>query len=93
MSGVLRITQDIDKRQAVLYEEKSEFRGRWLDFKFQVRFSPGELTEESRPGLAIETSLTSRALPQMARIHQPGINLQATFISRWVYTGMSWPSL
>jgi len=41
MSGVLRITQDIDKRQAVLYEEKGEFRGRWLDFRFQLRFSAG----------------------------------------------------
>jgi hypothetical protein len=41
MSGVLRITQDIDKRQATLYEEKSEFRGRWLDFRFQLRFSTG----------------------------------------------------
>ena len=39
MSGVLRITQDIDKKYRVLYEEKNEFRGRWLDFKFQVRFS------------------------------------------------------
>jgi hypothetical protein len=41
MSGVPRITPDIDKRQAVLYEEKSEFRGRWLDFRFQLRFSTG----------------------------------------------------
>ena len=41
MSGVLRITQDIDKRQTILYAEKSEFRGRWLDFRFQLRFSTG----------------------------------------------------
>jgi hypothetical protein len=26
----------------VLYREKNEFRGRWLDFKFQVRFSSKE---------------------------------------------------
>jgi hypothetical protein len=41
MSGVLRITQDIGKKQAILYQEKGDFRGRWLDFRFQVRFSNG----------------------------------------------------
>lgn len=42
MSGVLRIAQDIDKKQAVLYQEKNEFRDRWLDFKVQVRFSTSQ---------------------------------------------------
>ena len=42
ISGELRITQDLDKKFIVLYREKNEFRGRWLDFKFQVRFSPKE---------------------------------------------------
>jgi len=42
ISGELRITQDLDKKFIVLYREKSEFRGRWLDFKFQVRFSSKE---------------------------------------------------
>jgi hypothetical protein len=41
MSGVLSITQDIGKKQMVLWQEKNEFRNRWLDFKFQVRFSTG----------------------------------------------------
>ena len=42
ISGVLKITQNIaGKHQTVLYQEKAEFRGRWLDFKFQVRFSSG----------------------------------------------------
>lgn len=42
ISGVLIITQDIEKKYKVLYEEKSDFRSRWLDFKFQVRFTQGE---------------------------------------------------
>lgn len=43
ISGTLKITQNINSpREAVLYQEKGEFRGRWLDFKFRVRFSPGE---------------------------------------------------
>jgi hypothetical protein len=42
ISGTLKMTQNIaSKREMVLYQEKAEFRGRWLDFKFQVRFSPG----------------------------------------------------
>jgi hypothetical protein len=40
VSGLLRITQTIEKKKRVLYEGKGEFRGRWLDFRFQVRFSP-----------------------------------------------------
>jgi hypothetical protein len=44
ISGVLRITQDIGKSKShtTLYQEQGEFRGRWLDFKFQVRFSTNE---------------------------------------------------
>lgn len=42
ISGEIRITQDLDKKFIVLYREKSEFRGRWLDFKFRVRFSSNE---------------------------------------------------
>jgi len=38
----MRITQDIDKKPIVLWEEKGEFRGRWLDWKFQARFSTGK---------------------------------------------------
>ena len=41
ISGTLKITQNINsKHETILYQEKREFRGRWLDFKFQVRFSP-----------------------------------------------------
>jgi hypothetical protein len=42
ISGVLRITQDIGKHRTTLYQEKEEFRNRWLDFKFQIRFSTNE---------------------------------------------------
>lgn len=42
IAGDLRITQDFDKKHIVLYQQKDEFRNRWLDFKFHVRFSPNE---------------------------------------------------
>ncbi|MGD0016393.1 MAG: polysaccharide lyase [Verrucomicrobiia bacterium] len=42
ISGVLKITQNIGKNQTTLYKEKGEFRNRWLDFKFQIRFSTNE---------------------------------------------------
>lgn len=42
MSGVLRITQDLSGKQTVLYQESGEFRHRWLDFKFRIRFSASE---------------------------------------------------
>ncbi len=42
VSGVLKITQNIAKKQTTLYQEKGEFRNRWLDFKFQIRFSTNE---------------------------------------------------
>jgi hypothetical protein len=43
ISGELKITQDIDSpHEKVLWQQKDEFRGRWLDFKIQVRFSTNE---------------------------------------------------
>jgi hypothetical protein len=43
ISGSLRITQNIGKdKRATLYQEKNEFRGRWLDFKFMVRFTTNQ---------------------------------------------------
>ena len=42
ISSVLKITQNIGKHQTILYQEQGEFRNRWLDFKFQVRFSTNE---------------------------------------------------
>ena len=40
ISGELRITQDINKKTVMLYREKGEFRGKWLDFRVQARFTP-----------------------------------------------------
>jgi hypothetical protein len=40
ISGELRITQDINKKLVMLYREKGEFRGRWLDFRIQALFTP-----------------------------------------------------
>jgi hypothetical protein len=40
ISGELRISQDINKEFVMLYREKGEFRGRWLDFRVQARFTP-----------------------------------------------------
>lgn len=40
VGGVLRITQDIEHKQHVLFAEKRDLRGKWLDLRFQVRFTP-----------------------------------------------------
>ena len=40
IGGVLRITQDLDHKFIVLYEEKRDLRGKWLDLRFEVRFTP-----------------------------------------------------
>jgi hypothetical protein len=41
VDGVLRITQSFGRSEkTVLYEEKRDLRGRWLDLRFQARFTP-----------------------------------------------------
>jgi hypothetical protein len=40
IGGELLITQDLDHHFTVLYREKRDLRGRWLDLRFQVRFTP-----------------------------------------------------
>jgi len=40
IGGELLITQDLNQRYNVLYREKRDLRGRWLDLRFQVRFTP-----------------------------------------------------
>ena len=42
VSGVLKITHQIGPHQTKLFETKEEVRGRWLDFKFQTRFTTNE---------------------------------------------------
>ncbi len=40
IAGSLLITQDINHKYIILYEEKRDLRGHWLDLRFQVRFTP-----------------------------------------------------
>jgi hypothetical protein len=40
IGGELRVTQDLGGKQMVLYRERAEFRGRWLDFRVRTRFTP-----------------------------------------------------
>lgn len=40
IGGELLITQDLDHKYNVLYREKRDLRGRWLDLRFQVKFTP-----------------------------------------------------
>jgi hypothetical protein len=40
INGVLLITQDLDHHYNVLYHEKRDLRGHWLDLRFQIRFTP-----------------------------------------------------
>jgi hypothetical protein len=42
ISGVLKVTQNISKKETILFEKKDEYRNRWLDFKFEVRFSTND---------------------------------------------------
>jgi hypothetical protein len=42
VSGVLKITHQTGPHQTTLFETKDEARGRWLDFKFQIRFTTNE---------------------------------------------------
>ena len=43
IGGILRITQDIDHKNFILYEEKRDLRGHWLDLRFQVCFTPQQI--------------------------------------------------
>ena len=40
IGGVLSITQDLNHHFIVLYQEKRDLRGKWIDLRFEVRFSP-----------------------------------------------------
>lgn len=40
IGGVLQITQSLGFIKTVLYEEKCDLRGQWLDLHFKVRFTP-----------------------------------------------------
>jgi len=42
ISGVLRITQQLERGRPskVLFERREDLRGKWNDYRFQIRFSP-----------------------------------------------------
>jgi hypothetical protein len=42
ISGVLRITHQAGRRREVLFQTAEELRGKWIDFRFQIRFTPHE---------------------------------------------------
>jgi hypothetical protein len=42
VSGVLKITHQTGPQKTALYTTQDELRGRWLDFKFQIRFTTGD---------------------------------------------------
>jgi hypothetical protein len=41
-SGVLQITHQIAAHRTVLFQTNENLRGRWSDFRFQIRFTPQE---------------------------------------------------
>jgi hypothetical protein len=41
-NGELFITRQDDHARSILYSSKQEMRGRWLDFRFETRFSPDQ---------------------------------------------------
>ena len=42
VSGALRITRQIGAHPSTLFETRDELRGKWVDFKFQIRFATSE---------------------------------------------------
>ena len=42
VSGVLQITHQTGRHRTVLFETDENLRGKWNDFRFQIRFSPTE---------------------------------------------------
>lgn len=41
-NGELSVTRQDDDGKSILYSTKQEMRGRWLDFRFETRFSRGQ---------------------------------------------------
>jgi hypothetical protein len=50
IGGVLQVTQDIDHTRRVLWAQQRDLRGRWIDLRFQTRFTP-EVSGEVRTWL------------------------------------------
>ena len=78
----LRIPRISTARTKHRYQERGGFAVRWLDFKFRVRFSPGEMGA-SRRGSATNNSWISKVSPPILKMKPPIIPARAFFISRW----------
>jgi hypothetical protein len=85
IGGILRITQDIDHKYIVLYEEKRDLRRVWLDLRFQVRFTPqndGRIQAWLDGKQVIDyQGITANSESAATGYRSPGI-----FTSRWDFT-------
>jgi len=80
ISGVMRITLQTGKEAATLYRTKDEMRNRWLDFKFQVRFS-------SNPDGRIRAWLDGKPVVDYSGVTAYPENAQSGFTG-WFYFKM-----
>jgi hypothetical protein len=42
VSGTLKITQNVGRHGRTLFETSTDLRGRWTDYRFQLRFTPAD---------------------------------------------------
>lgn len=78
IGGVLTVTQDIAHQQHVLYSEKAEFRGRWLDFRVRSRFTP-EATGREQVWLDGRQAVDFRGATSNAENVSTGYNAPSVF--------------
>jgi hypothetical protein len=82
ISGELKITQEIDKKHVSLYQAKDDYRGRWLDFKVQVRFSPS-VHGRIKVSLGDNQLVDFGGITANSKTQQQGTPVQAISFSRW----------
>ena len=78
IGGVLTVTQDIAHQQYVLYSEKAEFRGRWLDFRVRSRFT-SEATGREQVWLDGRQAVDFRGATSNAENVSTGYNAPSVF--------------
>jgi hypothetical protein len=88
IGGILRITQDIDHKNSILYEEKRDLRGHWLDLRFQVSFTPQQ-TGRVKAWLDGQQVVDLPASPPTPKLQPPATQALASSISKWDYTATS----
>jgi hypothetical protein len=91
VGGVLRITQDLNRQFIVLYQEKRDLRGSWLDLRFQARFTP-QATGFVRAWLDGKQVVDYKGITANPETAATGYPAPATSTSRWASTGTSCPS-